>query len=995
MVINFALASIISNAILIMGVVSLLIGGRAFMRNPKSGTNRALFFVSIFVFLWDFGYAWMSQCYRPGYAYFARTLALIGVFGFIPSSANYISVLSGMNSKKRRIMCHILYFISAMILPFVCAKNSVEFVVTKYGYYYRSHFSIARLVQLVFIGICLCIFYDICRKWKNKTRFRRNKQLIRYFSQYGIVVTLGCLSDTIFPVFFGTVSFPGSSIGAFVAFMILYVITKKCEAFDISVENVADYLFMSVKSPIFITKYDLTIAMANEAAYEFLDAGANEVCGRSVMDFFDTRFSKEYIQSMALNKKRSWESDVVCKVNGKTCKAASSIIYDDFDEQICTITFIYDMTKEMEVYRTLEESKQAADKANQAKSIFLANMSHEIRTPMNSIIGMSEIALRGNLPEDERDYIERIRTAGNSLLAIINDILDFSKIESGKMEVLPVEYEILSVINDVVNMTEQKIVEKNLQLITRINPDIPYKLIGDDGRIKQILLNLVNNAAKYTKEGTVGIYVDFERKDQEIVLNIRISDTGIGIKEEDKAMLFESFNQVDTYKNRNVEGTGLGLAIVDKMTRLMNGSVEFESTYGVGSTFTVHIPQRVAVDISCISQEHSTKPDENGLVDFKACGVERFQVKDDGLSFSAPKASILIVDDNDMNLMVAEGLLKPLLMKITTAKSGSEALELVHKNQYDIVFMDHMMPEMDGIDATKLIRQMEGAYFKKLPIIALSANAVSGARSMFLKCGMNDFVAKPIEMREISAALKKWLPKEKIEKPQPDAAAKDGKSGESQISDLDHDDELIMERLNALSPDIIDIKTGFSYMGNDPQSYANILREFRESAAGKITDIKDYAEKLDIKRYTIEVHALKSISKSIGAVRLPDMALELEQCGKAGESDKIISMTPALTEEYEKVAGALDAFRKNQPQTTEASAYLSRTETAALIRQIIVYLDDFDLKQAEQTVSELLTVRVDEDLAGAIQKIANDIDEIDYDEAASDAGELLKKIENP
>ncbi len=988
MVINFALASLISNVMLIMGVVSLVIGGRAFSRNPKSGTNCALFTISIFVFLWNFGYAWMGQCYRPGYAYFARTLALIGVFGFIPSVANYIAILSGMNRKVRHIMCTLMYFVSLLILPFVCKEGSVEFIVTRYGYYYKSHFDWARMTQFLFMSVCLAIFYYICYAWKKKTRFMRNKQLIQYFKLFGVVVVAGCLSDTIFPIFFGTVSFPGSSVGAFVSFMILYVITKKCEAVDISIENVADYIFMSVKSPILITKYDLSIVMANEAAYEFLEAGANEVCGRTVFDFFRTKNSKEYIQSMTLNKVSSWEADVTCLNNGKVCKAASSIIYDKFYEQICTITFIYDMTKEREVYRALEESKEAADRANQAKSIFLANMSHEIRTPMNSIIGMSEIALRGELPEQERDYIERIRTAGNSLLAIINDILDFSKIESGKMEVLPIEYEILSLINDVVNMTEQKIIEKNLRLIAKINPDIPCRLIGDEGRIRQVLLNLVNNAAKYPKKGSVEINVDFERAENGIVLHVKIIDTGIGIKEEDKAMLFESFNQVDTYKNRDVEGTGLGLAIVDKMTRLMNGSVEFESTYGVGSVFTVHIPQGIAEDISCVSDVQCRTADGNGLVDFKLCGIEQFKAKEDGLSFSAPKAAVLIVDDNEMNLMVAEGLLKPLLMQITTARSGAEALELIHKNQYDIVFMDHMMPEMDGIDATKLIRQMDGAYFKRLPIIALSANAVSGAREMFLKCGMNDFVAKPIEMREISAALKKWLPKEKLEKPQTQKT-----EAESEPETENRADEAT-ELLNRLNPEIIDTKIGFSYMGNDPRSYANILREFRESAAQKADAIRMYAEAHDIERFTIEVHALKSIAKSIGAIRLPEMALELEKHGKAGQQEPILQNTPALLEEYHRVEEALKEFRKAKPKIAAAAPYMSGTEVLERLEQISTYLDEFDLRPAEKITTELLSVKVDTELSKLLQKLARDINEIDYDEAEKDVLELRKKIEN-
>ena len=507
-------------------------------------------------------------------------------------------------------------------------------------------------------------------------------------------------------------------------------------------------------------------------------------------------------------------------------------------------------------YQVLQANKEI-ERAAQMKSDFLANMSHEIRTPMNAVIGMAQMALREELPSNARTYINQIISSGKTLLTIINDVLDFSKIESGKMDIEETEYEPMSVINDVSNMIMTRVMDKDVELILDIAPDLPRKLYGDSNRIKQIMINIANNAVKFTKEGQVVLKVGFECiGEEEILLLISVSDTGIGIKKEDMERLFESFQQVDSKRNRNIEGTGLGLAICKKLLELMNGKIWVESEFGKGSTFSVCIPQRVldtrpsviirdnemilatgliknvfvkqqmekdmkklrihyqTLDteeyldkaagaqflfvekalytekvrhfieihpdldaVMLIDFSDSVRSDYGNLIVIKKplyvlnlAGIFNHEdisvnadISESVFDFTAPEAQILIVDDNPVNLTVTEGLLKPLEMKIDTAAGGEEAVEMISKKKYDLIFMDHMMPELDGVETTHIIRRFHKEY-DSVPIIALTANAVDGVKEMFLNEGMNDFVAKPIEMSRILAKLQKWLPQEKIYK---------------------------------------------------------------------------------------------------------------------------------------------------------------------------------------------------------------------------------------
>ena len=388
--------------------------------------------------------------------------------------------------------------------------------------------------------------------------------------------------------------------------------------------------------------------------------------------------------------------------------------------------------------------------ASKAKDQFLANMSHEIRTPLNGILGMDEMIIRHTRQSSIKKYALDIKSAGNTLLALINDILDLSKIEAGSFEIIPSEYSITSVLNDVINMTRHKAVAKDIEYIFEVSPEVPCILFGDELRVRQVMLNIINNAIKYTEKGYVKIEVwtekDHNNADSSSTLVVRVSDTGMGIKKEDMDKLFTSFQRLDEKKNRSIEGTGLGLHITHRLLELMGGRVDVDSRYGQGSTFTLMIPQKVI--------------DEQPIGDFSDA-VSKFisNMEVEETTLFAPDAQILIVDDNQMNLEVMEGLLRESKMKVDLALSGNECIEKVREKAYDLVLLDQMMPGMNGEETLRSMR--ENGLLENTPVIALTADAILGARESYISKGFTDYLSKPVKYEKLEEALKKYLPGEK------------------------------------------------------------------------------------------------------------------------------------------------------------------------------------------------------------------------------------------
>lgn len=418
------------------------------------------------------------------------------------------------------------------------------------------------------------------------------------------------------------------------------------------------------------------------------------------------------------------------------------------NETVGYCLLLVDVTENHHLLEELVVAKEHAESANKAKSSFLSNMSHEIRTPMNAIVGMTEILLREQHSPKETGYLHNIKNSGLALLTIINDILDFSKIESGKLEIVNEEYFPASMLSDLKMIFQNRIGEKKVELQFDIDSDLPVKLYGDSMRLRQIIINIGNNAIKFTDRGFVRLTIKVQEKDgDDLRLFVSVEDTGQGIRQEDLQKLFGAFEQVDTKKNHNKEGTGLGLSISKQLVELMGGSIGVKSEYGQGSEFYFTVCQKI-------------RSEETVGTSWENAAVRENDTPEDYREFTAPEARVLIADDNEINREVAVLLLEPLQMQIDTAENGAEALEMIQKNRYDLVFMDHWMPVMNGVEATAALRKMEGEYYQKLPVIALTADAMEEAKQEFFAAGMNDFVAKPIEMKEICTTIKSWLPRE-------------------------------------------------------------------------------------------------------------------------------------------------------------------------------------------------------------------------------------------
>lgn len=614
----------------------------------------------------------------------------------------------------------------------------------------------------------------------------------------------------------------------------------------------------------------------------------------------------------------------------------------------------------LELQTKEDDLRTARDEAllsSKAKSNFLANMSHEIRTPMNAISGLAEIILRESAGEKSAEYAKGIKGACNNLLNIINDILDISKIESGKLEIFTSQYELASLLHDVITISRMRLGSKPLMFITDIDSRLPAQLIGDEIRIKQILINILSNAIKFTQEGYISLRVSGIVEGDKATLCFSVKDSGMGIRKEDLQRLFAEFERVNTTKNRSIEGTGLGLAISKRLCEMMNGTIQVQSIFEQGSEFIITIPQEcpsyeplakipnekrvllyeprdryrrsIAETLENLGCIYASCANQSDLYDnicampydyilTAALHLKKVQsivqknelraviaafadfgeeVEDNGtytilfpvsclqisnllngyqdenggshknavgINFVAPSARVLVVDDNQVNLQVAKGLMEPYEFTVDTAENGLEAVEMVKHTQYDLVFMDHMMPEMDGIDATIAIRQMDGQYYKELPIIALTANALVGTREMFIREGMNDFLAKPIEINKLGQVLAKWMTPSKMVKSVPRETTATVDNGSWSI-------------------DGVNTAQGILSVGGDKENYLQILTTYFADGNQKCTTLLQHVREKDINTFRTEIHALKSTSATIGALEISTFAAKLESAAQHGD----------------------------------------------------------------------------------------------------------------
>ena len=628
-------------------------------------------------------------------------------------------------------------------------------------------------------------------------------------------------------------------------------------------------------------------------------------------------------------------------------------------------------TQLIQAKKDADAARQEALAANEAKGKFLARMSHEIRTPINAVLGMDEMILRESREQNIKDYAMDIYMAGQTLLSLINDILDFSKIDSGKMEIVPVEYDFSSMIHDLVNMASQRAKDKDVKLGVEVDHDIPSRMYGDDVRIRQILTNILTNAVKYTHEGSVWLRVYCRREKDTAVLKFEVEDIGIGIKEQDLPKLSAEFERIEEDRNRNIEGTGLGMNITIQLLALLGSRLQVESTYGKGSKFYFELEQKIM--------------DETPIGDFESRVRQMAENYNYGTKFCAPDANVLVVDDNAVNRKVFRNLLKETQIQVTDAEGGAQCLELVQKNHYDLIFLDHMMPEMDGIETLHHMKEFTDFPCQNTPIIVLTANAVSGAKEKYLAEGFDDFLSKPIVPEKLENMMKAMLPDELLLEA---SACEGGPSSAQPIGTPEH----LLEELPMV--DGLDWQYAWlhlpelellEYTVKEFYEQLDSSAEHLEQAYGRIT------EPGQLDAYRIQVHAMKSLAATVGIMPLSGVAKILEYAAKSGRIEIIMSITPSFLEEWrsyrEKLQGVFGIG------TTAKEEIADYSVVQALVEMVRVSIQEMDIDRADQLVEQLRAYEYPKEINENIQKLAESVTNLDPEEADRLADLLIGQME--
>lgn len=650
----------------------------------------------------------------------------------------------------------------------------------------------------------------------------------------------------------------------------------------------------------------------------------------------------------------------------------------------------------------IEKKRQQALMASEAKGKFLANMSHEIRTPINAVLGMNAMILRECSDAAIREYALDIQNAGQSLLALINDILDLSKIESGKLEILPEEYDLSSLLHDIINMITMKAKDKGLTVELSVEESLPSRFLGDDIRLRQILVNIMNNAVKYTEKGSVeltvtgteartGGSVNHSNSDNRMLpddivylLTFQVKDTGIGIRQEDLAKLFQEFQRIEEDRNRNIEGTGLGISITTQLLELMGSKLEVESVYGKGSAFYFTLEQKVM----------DAEPIGNLGERIKKRALEySYQA-----AFTAPEAQVLVVDDNAVNRKVFANLLKETRVMIDEAAGGLECIRLAGEKQYDVIFLDHMMPDLNGIETLHRIRENKDGFCHSTSVVALTANAVSGAREMYLKEGFDSFLSKPIIPEKLEKMLIQMLPEDKIvyEDISEDFPDGDGENAVSQLGQGSQAEELPQldgidweyALLHLKDIDILKETADTFYLAMDRESEElEQLFQILQETSGK------QQEKV-LEQFEIKVHAMKSNSAMIGAVPLSGVAKMLEYAARDKETEVLQAVTPVFLNEWKKMKVILGTYAAHARENEEADKIQADwSEVRRYTQQIVDAMKDMDIDTADEGMGQMKKYQYPEQMNPIGEKLSLAVTDIDVMQAEKWGGELAKMID--
>ncbi len=835
---------------------------------------------------------------------------------------NCFVVLMVWTSKRQRLFYTSMEFVQGKYFPYLALGH---------GPVYFANFLFIYLEMLFCV---LASFYI----W-HKTKIERKKKNAR-FMFFGLFIPLVGIPIQWTGSFGGFDCVPACIATCFVLF---YIAIVKNDIFHI--EDIAHAeIFRTMKEPMIILDEKYNALEANETARELFPILGNMEVG--------TAFPNTPLIAYA----EYFGKDETFEIDDKTFRVQLNELF--INGKLCGYTLVLiDLTNEQKRLEEMEILKEKAEKANNAKSDFLARMSHEIRTPINGILGMNEMILRESKDKQVKKYAVDVKTSANSLLAIINDILDASKIEAGKMELIEANYEIGSLLNDTYNMVSVRAKDKRLALEFKIDPEIPSVYVGDDIRIKQILINILGNAIKYTKEGRVTLQLSGERDGEYEVLHFAISDTGVGIKEEDIGRLFKKFERIDEQANRHIEGAGLGMNITIHLLELMHSELKVESEYGKGSCFSFTLRQKI------VNQEP--------IALFKEKTVE----KEYGYTprFVAPKAHVLVVDDNEMNREVFENLLRPLQIQVSQASSGLACIDLIKQTHFDLIFLDHMMPEMDGIDTFRAMKVTEPNKSEGVPVIMLTANAIKGAKEEYMQEGFDEFLSKPIMPDKLEAILEARLPKEYVKYTDENVMV----TTESLVSSLPEIDEIDLEyAMVILHDEKLLHKTLIDFYNSIPTMKEKLNENFEH-----------LEEEKGEKEYRIAVHSLKSTSATVGAMLLSKLARLQENAVIAHELEKIRTLHPILMEEMDKHRERIKVVVPEEQEKSQGNL----AEMIPYFEMLLQNLEDGNYSASDLVMSEILKYEYAGELKEKIDNLRTQIFNIETEEAIETIQDIMRQ----
>ena len=905
--------------------------------------------------IWSFGFYGVFIQTVPENAYAWRAFGMIGTFGYLITAQLLICQFAGIR-KLWRNSIEIFSMTGVLLYFFIIQKDQVTYELTDIGMSYSFTPGIWNNLYIIYsILTALNMFcVTLYMLWKSSTK--RMQALGKKFLMAELIILLGMLLDTIFPII-GMKAIPGSSIAQTIGLFVMASAVTFASHSRITISNMSEFVYYSLTVPVLVYDNNKNLQILNDAAYPFVGIKKKERSSFNIIGI-DSLFHTDKGDIFDFEG-NSQEADAVCSHNLAYCSLSINKILDDFDDPIGYIIIVTDQSERMNSIKKLEEAKQEAENANHAKSTFLANMSHEIRTPMNAIIGFSELILKMNINTEVRSYVNDIKFASHNLLAIINDILDISKIESGKMELIMDSYYTSQLLNDVSMIISPQVNQKGLKFITKIDQNIPRGLYGDKVRIRSVLTNILNNAVKYTQEGSITFEASVQKRTTtHVTLEFKISDTGIGIRPEDLENLFDTFERFDKKLHRNIEGSGLGLSISNGYVNLMGGKINVESTYRQGSTFTVILEQKI-VDNKPLEQDYSINAigqNTASISNMKLYGV-----------------SVLVTDDNAINLRVAHGILSYYGLVVDTAGSGKEAIELCRAKNYDFVFMDQMMPEMNGIEAMQEIRKSDTHYQKggAGKIIVLTADAIKGAREELIKKGFDEYLGKPINVAQLERLFIRYLPPHKIT-----------------YEEIPGDETPVDSEFLALERSLpgVDTQSGLSNCGGKLDDYLKVLKITYDYGEKQLQELKSAWDEKDYETYITKIHSIKSTSLNIGATGISSMARSQEEEGRAGNYAYIDKRMQDFQDAYRKLLSNIEKVLSSHNMLTtpdipsdESAFELSEPMLKQLYKNIGRHIDMFDFSKVFEMLEETKKFKIPDTHKETLDKIDSLMNDLDVD----------------